>query len=178
MLFRSGGDGLFLRLLRERGFRQLKLLDISPVAVQKAREKGFDVEVQDITKPLRFADNTFGTVCALDILEHLYDPLPLLNEMARVGEDLVVVVPNFHYWKERYHMLIGKVPFQCKPKRGHVHWFNWVILQEMIGQAGLQVDGVLFGGFTRLGPVGSCLARMHPKLFATGFAVRLVGREQ
>ena len=120
----GGGDGLFLKLLQEKGFRNLMLLDISPVAVQKAHAKGLEAEVVDITKPLPFADKSFGTVCALDVLEHLYDPLCLLREMARVGRSVVVVVPNFHYWKGRLWMLLGKIPFQCKPQRGHVHWFN------------------------------------------------------
>lgn len=170
----GGGDGLFLTLLRERkGFTRLTLLDISPVAVEKARQKGIDAHVADITKPFPFPDNTFGTACALDVLEHLYDPLSVLREMARVARWVVIVVPNFHYWKDRAYMLIGKVPFQCKPKRGHVHWFNYRILQEIVAQAGLEVDAFVSGGFRRFGPVGDWLARWHPNLFAHSFAMRL-----
>jgi methionine biosynthesis protein MetW len=170
----GGGDGLFLTLARERkGFTRLTLLDISSVAVEKARQKGLDAQVTDITKPFPFPDNSFSTACALDVLEHLYDPLPMLKEMARVARQVVVVVPNFHYWKGRAHMLIGKVPFQCKPKRGHVYWFNYAILQDMVIGAGLQIDTVVFGGFRRLRPVGEWLVRWHPSLFAHSFAVRL-----
>jgi len=125
------------------------------------------------TKSFPFPDNTFGTACALDVLEHLYDPLSVLREMARVARWVVIVVPNFHYWKDRACMLIGKVPFQCKPKRGHVHWFNYRILQEIVAQAGLEVDAFVPGGFRRFGPVGDWLARWHPNLFAHSFAMRL-----
>lgn len=170
----GGGDGLFLSLLRERrGFTRLSLLDISPVAVEKARSKGLEAEVVDITGPFPFPDNSFGTACALDVLEHLYDPVTTLKEMARVAREVVLVVPNFHYWKDRVKMLIGQVPFQCKPKRGHVHWFNYLTLQVMLAEQGLQIETIVCGGFIRLGPVGSWLARWHPNLFAHSFAVRV-----
>lgn len=174
----GGGDGLFLTLLRERkGLTDLKLLDISPVAVEKARRKGLDAEVVDITQPLPFPDNFFGTVCALDVLEHLYDPLALLQELARVGRSIVIVVPNFHYWKGRVEMLVGAVPFQCEPKRGHVYWFNYPILMQLIGQAELQLDRLVTGAFIRFGPLGNWLARLHPNLFAHSFGAKLSGKK-
>ena len=115
----GGGEGLFLSLLREkRGFTRLSLLDISPVAVEKARRNSLESQVVDITEPLPFPDDSFATACALDVLEHLYDPASTLKEMARVARQVVLVVPNFHYWKDRVKMLMGQVPFQCKPKRG------------------------------------------------------------
>ena len=170
----AGGDGLLLSLLREqRQFNQLGLLDISSVAVEKARCKGIEAQVADITKPFPFPDNTFATACALDVLEHLYDPLPTLKEMARVARLVVLVVPNFHYWKDRARMLLGQVPFQCKPRRGHVHWFNYIMLQELAAKGKLKVDTLIFGGFHRYGRVGDLLARWHPNLFAHSFAARL-----
>lgn len=173
----GGGDGFFLTLLRERkGFTRLTLLDISSVAVEKARQKEIDAHLRDITKPFPFPDRSFSTACALDVLEHLYDPLSVVREMARVARHVVIVVPNFHYWKDRAYMLVGKVPFQCKPKRGHVHWFNYPMLQEIVAQAGLEVDAFLPGGFRRLGPLGDRLARWQPNLFAHSFAARLRSR--
>jgi methionine biosynthesis protein MetW len=170
----GGGDGLFLSLLRERGFQNMKLLDVSPIAVRKAREKGLEAEVVDITEPLPFEDKSFGTVVALDVLEHLFDPLSLLMEMARVSRTIVVVVPNFQYWKERTRMLLGKVPLQCRP--GHVYWFNYSVLEDMVKDAGLSIDSALFGGFLRLGPIGGWLAGLRPNLFAYAVAVRLVSK--
>jgi methionine biosynthesis protein MetW len=170
----AGGDGLLLSLLRERkGFDSLTLLDISPVAVEKAKRKGLDAQVSDITKPFPFEDNTFGTACALDVLEHLYDPLPTLQEMARVARRAVVIVPNFHYWKDRLQMLIGQVPFQCRPQRGHVHWFNYAMFGRLMTQGGLEIDALRFGGIRRLGPLGNWLARCQPNLFAYSFAARV-----
>jgi SAM-dependent methyltransferase len=170
----AGGDGLFLSLLRERrGFAQLTLIDLSLVGVEKASRNGLNAEVSDITKCLPFADNSFGTACALDVLEHLYDPLPTLKEMARVAQSLVIVVPNFHYWKDRAQMLLGQVPFECRPRRGHIYWFDYFILKDMISLAGLQLETILLSGIKSLGPVGNWLARWHPNLFADSFAARI-----
>lgn len=169
----GGGDGLLLSLLRDRGFSNMKLIDVSPVAVRKACERGFEAEVGDITEPLPFEDKSFGTVCAVAVLEHLYNPLNLLKEMGRIGSSVVVVVPNCNYWKERMKVLLGKRPLQYKPERGHVYWFNYYIMEEMARAAGLRIDSILFGGFLRLGPVGGWLAKFHPNLFSDLIAARL-----
>lgn len=168
----GGGDGLFLRMLIERGFRELGMVDLSPVAVEKARAANLDAECVDITQPLPFPDDRFGTVCALDVLEHLHDPLSLLREMGRIGHELVIVVPNFSYWKDRVRTLAGRVPFQCRPQRGHVYWFNYRALTTLLSEADLVVDAVRFGGFTRMRSLGDRLARARPNLFAHSFAVR------
>lgn len=171
----GGGDGLFLTLLRERGFRDMKLLDVSPDAVDMARIKGLDAEVADITEPLPFEDKSFGTVVALDVMEHLFEPVSLLMEMVRVGRTIVIEVPNFQYWRERMRMMLGKVPLQCRP--GHVYWFNYSVLENIINDAGLSIDSALFGGFLRLGPLGAWLAKLRPNLFAYAIAVRLVPKQ-
>lgn len=170
----GGGDGLLLRMLRERGFKELMLVDLSPVAVERAKEAGFRAVVHDISEGLPFSNGTFGTATLCDVLEHVYDPAGLLREAARVASEVVVVVPNFHYWRDRAQMLVGRVPFQCKPRRGHVHWFNEQLLEEILSGAGLRENARLVGGFTRFGPIGGALARMRPRLFGTAFAVRAV----
>jgi methionine biosynthesis protein MetW len=170
----GGGDGLFLSLLQQRGIADVHLLDVSPVAVDRARAKGITAAVGDITGTLPYSDGQFGTACALDVLEHLYDPLATLRELARVASEVVVSVPNFGYWKERWQMLAGQVPFQSRPARGHVYWFTPATAAAMAADAGLRVDEVDFGGLRRLGPVGPKLARLRPSLFATTFTARLV----
>ncbi len=170
----GGGDGLLLQLLARQGMRQSTLIDISPVAVARARETGFRALEHDFTDQLPFSDREFACATLLEVLEHFYDPVSLLREAARVADDIVVVVPNFHYWRDRVQMISGRVPFQSRPRRGHVHWFNDQLLAEVIDAAGLRVDAQIVGGFTRLGPIGPWLAKVRPRLFATTFAVRLI----
>lgn len=169
----GGGDGLLLRLLADAGFDDLALVDISPVAVARARSAGFRAVEHDVTQGLPFANGEFATATLIDVLEHVYDPDSLVREAARVAEEVVIVTPNFHYWRDRGRMLLGRVPFQCKPARGHVHWFNEALMEQLVSSEGLEVDERLLGSFTRFGPLGAWLARARPNLFATAFAVRL-----
>jgi hypothetical protein len=74
--------------------------------------------------------------------------------MAWVAQSLVIVVANFHYWKDRTQMLLSHMPFQCRLKRGHVYWFDYFILKDMISLAGLQIEIILLSGIKTLGPVG------------------------
>ncbi len=173
----GAGDGLFLWMLRlHYGFSELRLLDLSPVAVEKARRKGIPAVRGDVTQPLPYADGVFGTACAIDVLEHLHDPARALRELARVARAVVIVVPNFHYWRDRWRMVTGRVPFQCKPERGHVHWFNPMRLDVTLAYAGLHAEATLVGGPGALGSLGKRMARRWPALFAHSLAVRAVRR--
>jgi methionine biosynthesis protein MetW len=169
----GGGDGLLLRMLRDRGFTSLSITDLSPVAVGKAKRDGLLATVADATAGLPFADKTFATVCALDVLEHLRDPAPALVEMARVGRQLVIAVPNFAHLKERLLMLAGQIPFQSRPQRGHAYWINLAAFRRLLLESGLTPIEWRFEGSARLRDPGKWLARRWPNLWAVSFAVRL-----
>lgn len=169
----GGGDGLFSSLIKKKTGFDIRLVDISPIAVQKAREKGLDAEVLDISADLPFHDKSFGTVCALDVLEHVYDPLFLLCEMKRVGGSVVISVPNFHFILGRISMAFGYIPFQSKPRRGHIYWFNYPILLKIIRDAGMHIESISYGPIMRLGVLGRALASLWPNVFADSFVVLL-----
>lgn len=171
----GGGEGIVLSMLKEqKGFSRLTLVDNNPDAVKNAERNGFHAISADITKSLSFADNSFQTACAVDVLEHVHDPLAVLLEMKRIAREIVVVVPNFQYWKARLEMLLGRIPFQSKAKRQHVFWFNYSIFNELMKDSGLKVDKIIYGGLLRFGFLGSFLARLRPSLFSFEFAVRLI----
>ena len=170
----GGGDGTFALLARDRYSIAAEVVDISSVAVHAAVERGIPARVCDITNRLPFADGSFGTVCALDVLEHLYDPLSLLLEMRRIGNVVVIAVPNFNFIVGRLVMLFGQIPFQSKPQRGHIYWFNYPVLMGMIRNAGMCVESISYGYALRLGFVGRLIARYFPNAFADSFVVRLI----
>ncbi len=169
----GGGDGLLLKMLRDEGRSDLHMTDLSPVAVEKARAAGFDAVVGDLLQGLPFEDDAFGTVCALDVLEHLLAPLTSLREIARIGREIVVAVPNFSSAKSRLEMMAGRVPFQNRPQRGHSYWMNGPVLRRLFADAGLRVIEWRYEPSTRLGPLGASLARLRPDMFAVSFAARL-----
>jgi SAM-dependent methyltransferase len=166
------GDGLLLAMLASVGISGARGVDLSPVAVRVAREKGLDVQRFDATARLPFADGEFATACALDVLEHLTDPVRLVEELSRVAGSVVLAVPNFLHWRQRLQVARGIVPFQCRPARGHVYWFTEEILLDVAGRAGLRPERLLREPGTRLGGVGRRLADLRPSVFAVSVAAR------
>jgi methionine biosynthesis protein MetW len=170
----GGGDGLLLRMLRERGFSDIRLSDISPVAVDQARAQGFVADVGDALAGLPYGNDEFATVCALDVLEHVLDPVTVLRELARIGREVVIATPNFNHLRARLAVATGRVPFQNKPARGHSYWMNQRVLAGLCDEAGLRPLEWKFEPSGRLGSAGQQLADRRPNLFAVAFAARLV----
>jgi ubiquinone/menaquinone biosynthesis C-methylase UbiE len=92
----SGGP--LLKQLNEAGFREIRGIDISEKAIEKAHQSGFkNASVMDAHQ-LVFEDNTFDIIIASDVLEHLEGEHKALSEWRRVlkpGGTLLVGVPAF-----------------------------------------------------------------------------------
>jgi SAM-dependent methyltransferase len=73
-------------------------VDISPIGIRKARQRGIGAFVVASASDLPFRNGLFTTVGFYDFLEHTYDPEICLNEMVRVlkcNGKIVVSAPNF-----------------------------------------------------------------------------------
>lgn len=69
-------------------------LDIQPRYVARARALGVDARVFD-GSTIPFDDKTFDTTFAIEVLEHVAEPLPLLREIGRVTRgSFIATVPN------------------------------------------------------------------------------------
>jgi len=71
-------------------------LDLDPeylrIAIAAAKKNDVDVKiVRGNAKRLPFGDNEIGTVFLCEMLEHLEDPLPVLNEAIRVTKDYLYI---------------------------------------------------------------------------------------
>ncbi|HEX59973.1 MAG TPA: class I SAM-dependent methyltransferase [Methanomicrobia archaeon] len=75
------GDGYVSFVLV--GDNEVFELDISESAVKEARKKGIKAFVSNLDG-IPFPDKSFDAVLALDILEHLFDPVFILREVKRV----------------------------------------------------------------------------------------------
>lgn len=171
------GDGLLLQMLKERGI-EAQGVDISDVAVDVCTKKGFTVQQNDFTTDaLPFGEGTFDTVIALDVLEHVYNPENLLSEMNRVAKSVVVIsVPNFGSLPARLQVLLGRVPENNRPNKGHLYWFTWKVLTDLLSKENLVIEAERFNTMWErvplVGIVTKTLARMLPSMFALSFVVR------
>lgn len=74
-------------------------LDISKNAIDYAsgRYSHIEFKTQDLNDGIPYPDNSFDAVTCFDVLEHVFDPLKLINETKRVlknGGYFIVDIPN------------------------------------------------------------------------------------
>lgn len=113
------GNGSMTVALKERlGCKAAFGIEISPEGAQQAKEKGIDCYSLNVDEsPLPFEDNSISAVYAGEILEHLYDPDNLLDEIYRVLDPsgfAIIDVPNLGWWVDRVSLLFGYQPMSTE----------------------------------------------------------------
>jgi len=139
------GVGTISLELQKRGF-EVYGIDFSSVAVEKAKEKGINAIVCDVDKDgLPFDDGYFDVVWAGDVVEHVFDPMFLFEEMSRVlkpiGKVLLTAPNDLNIFRRTYIFITGKSPQsniyrklrQCK----HHTMFSLELLKYMLNEARL-----------------------------------------
>lgn len=171
------GDGLFLEMLKNKNIKGIGI-DISKVALERARLKGLDVrEFNFVDNKLPFEDRSFETVTLLEVLEHLYQPENTLREAHRLTKrNLVLCVPNFNSLPLRIQMLRGQRPKCNRSRQGHVYWFNWEILENLLKNNNFEIEIIKVNSFFTWAPglknIMQFLARIRPSIFALNFVIK------
>jgi methionine biosynthesis protein MetW len=109
------GDGaLTVALQKALRAREVFGLEISPEGSALALHRGVCVKTMDVDgEQLPFPDSFFDAVYAGEILEHLYDPDKLLDEIYRVLRSAgfaIIDTPNLAAWHDRLSLLFGFQP--------------------------------------------------------------------
>jgi SAM-dependent methyltransferase len=131
------GAGNMIHHLSRYG--QVKGVDIDARPVQKARERGYDVDQFDATQPLPFDSNAFDAVTALDVIEHNEDDLAILADSYRVlkpGGHLIITVPAFMWlWTHNDNL------------NAHARRYTASELKEKLAQTGFKVCRLSYNNF-------------------------------
>jgi len=131
------GAGNMIHHLSRYG--QVKGLEIDPRPVKKARERGYDVEQFDATRPMPYADQSFDAVSALDVIEHNQDDLAILADSYRIlkpGGHMVITVPAF-MWLWTYNDDLN----------AHVRRYTAPELRQKLSQTGFKVVRITYNNF-------------------------------
>lgn len=92
----------------------VRCVDVSEVAVQASRKRGFDAHQVDInSERLPFDDETFDLVYLTEVIEHLVRPDRALREIGRVLRptgQLIVSTPNLACLPNRVLLALGLQP--------------------------------------------------------------------
>jgi methionine biosynthesis protein MetW len=106
------GDGALLASLgmdrQVRGYG----IDIADDNVLACVKLGVNVIQSDLESGLAgFADRSFDTVILSQTLQQIHRVETIINEMLRVGREVIVTFPNFAYWRHRMQLGVrGTMP--------------------------------------------------------------------
>ena len=116
-------DGTLMKFLKENKNSNIRGLEISKNKVQECIAKGLTVIEGNAEKDLKqFPDKSFDYVVLSQTLQAFLNPELVLNELMRVGKKAIVTIPNFGYWKLRFHLLLkGTMPIT---KTLPDEWYN------------------------------------------------------
>lgn len=129
------GSGQALEELVRLGW-QAEGIDFDEVAVAEARKRGLNVHSGTLQEH-HYPDNHFDAIVMSHVIEHIHDPLTLLQECYRVlaqGGKIVLMTPNN---QSRTHAVFKESCFALDPPR-HLKYFNVKALSELTRQAGFR----------------------------------------
>lgn len=106
------GDGDLLDLLVNQKRVDARGLELSQTGVNACVARGLSVVQGDADTDLSYyPDNGFDTVILSQTLQATQKPFDVLSEMARIGNRLIVSIPNFGHWKVRLDLMAnGRMP--------------------------------------------------------------------
>ena len=116
------GDGTLLQFLRGS-------LEVKGYGVEKddanwlaCLQNGNNVIQMDLEAGLSgFEDQSFDTVILSQTLQAMHNTEEIVQEMLRVGHEIIVTFPNFGYWRNRIQITGGRMPVS---KILPYQWFN------------------------------------------------------
>ena len=106
------GDGALLDLLVRERHVDGRGMELSQEGVNKCVERGLSVVQGDADEDLTdYPDDAFDVVIMSQTLQATYDPKGVLNELLRIGDQVLVSIPNFAFWRNRMQLLFrGRMP--------------------------------------------------------------------
>ena len=117
------GDGILMKYLKDNKNIDTRGLEISKNNVQVCIGKGLAVIEGNAEKDLdQFPNSSFDYVILSQTLQAFYNPEKVINDLLRVADKAIVTIPNFGYWKVRWHLLFkGTMPIT---KNLPDEWYN------------------------------------------------------
>ena len=116
-------DGSFMEFLKKNKNVDIRGIEISKNKVQICISKGLTVIEGNAEFDLKqFPNNSFDVVVLGQTLQAFINPELVIKELLRVGKKAIVTIPNFGYWKVRFHLLFkGTMPIT---KTLPDEWYN------------------------------------------------------
>jgi ubiquinone/menaquinone biosynthesis C-methylase UbiE len=109
-----GGGGQTVRWNEKIGTTDLIGTEISRNAAREAKQRGLEIVVCDLNRPLPFVDAAFDAIISNQVIEHLLNVDLSLSEINRVMKEsgyAVISTENLSSWHNIAALLLGLRPF-------------------------------------------------------------------
>jgi ubiquinone/menaquinone biosynthesis C-methylase UbiE len=147
----GGGDFIFMV---KNKFKECYGVDVSSMRIKQAKQKvkddaeskKFAFHENDVDEGLIFPDSFFDVVTCIAVLEHVFNPPNLVEEIFRVlkpGGIFIVEVPNIAWIPYRIELLFGDLPKTGGVYLGadweHLHNFTYSLLCSLLKNYGFKI---------------------------------------
>jgi SAM-dependent methyltransferase len=156
------GNGFFLDVALERGFRYVRGVEPSVQAVESASESTRSLIVADLMRPGLFPRSRFDVVCMFQVLDHLTDPRAIVSECFEVlspGGFVLCVNHNFEAFSAR--LMRERSPIVDVE---HTYLYSPATMRALFSSCGFEtrvataaVNSTRFGHLARMLPVGAAI---------------------
>jgi len=151
-------------------------IETSETAANQAHERIDEVFIADIEKkwPEQILLENFDLIILAEVLEHMFDPVRVLKQASaclKRGGGVVITTPNFMTWTNRLKFLFGKFKYKDQGMFdfGHIRWFTYTYLKDVIKNAGLVIEEeshIIFPGKLTF------ILKRWPSFFAWQFVIK------
>ena len=165
-------DGQLSAQIQSAG-NEVVAMDASSDALQVAQKRGLSTIQGDAAQRWPVDTDSFDTVFAGEIIEHIVDTDFFLQECRRVIRphgDLIITTPNLASLGRRLLLLLGFNPMTDTALRanqaGHVRYFVTESIRELLRENGFRVKLISgdFISFSNSGRGSAKLANLFPRL--------------
>jgi len=106
------GDGQLLKILKEKYAVHGYGVEINMENIKKSIKNGINVIQVDLDSGLNdFSSKSFDYVVLAQSLQVLKEPKKLIDEMLRIGNEIIVSFPNMGHWTSRLGLTLkGTMP--------------------------------------------------------------------
>lgn len=106
------GNGDLLKHLDDNKNTDSRGIELVQHHVSEAVKKGLSVIQGDVDIDLQiYPDKCFDYVISNQVLQATKAPKEVLKELLRISQKVIISMPNFGYWKNRYYLTVkGKMP--------------------------------------------------------------------
>lgn len=171
------GEGELLAHLRDNFAVRGYGIEIDADRITACVARGINVIEQNLNVGLgNFRDGSFDTVIMTQALQAVEKPDVLLEDMLRVGREVIITFPNFAHWATRFYLTFkGMMPVsEALPytwyNTPNIHLCTFNDFDALCREKGISVlDRIAVDG----GQQGSLLARLFPNLFGEVAIYRL-----